>query len=131
MTEQATNVVRALRAALLLLAAVLAVISLVMMHSVAVNASDNLGDSASTSVNTSHGSDAPGVEQCPCPCSPNSAMVMAECTPVAALGGVVAVASLRALCVATEPLLQRNAHRAGAIAPETPPSLHVLSISRT
>ena len=161
MTEQATNVVRALRAALLLIAALLAVVALLMMHSVAAEASTTTAASASSSVlpgslqsaghisgvaETSpepgeqaathsdvipHGSDSPRVELCPCPSDSGSSMTMAECTPVAALAGLVAVASLRAECAGFAPTVPAASGSAGVLVHAQTPSLHALSISRT
>ncbi|EAR24707.1 hypothetical protein A20C1_11531 [marine actinobacterium PHSC20C1] len=152
-TEQAVNVVRTVRAALVLIAALLAVMALVMMHAAVVDASATPGAlTPSSAVHVGgiadaqpsgiehaavhsdvipHGSDFPNVELCPCPGDSGSSMTTAECTPVAALTGLVVIASLRAECVGFEPTEPVALPHAGTLVHAQTPSLHVLSISRT
>lgn len=139
MTGQATNVIRALRAALLLIAALLTVLALVMMHAVAADAntqhaSSTHGVSEHAVIHTDvipHKSDSPSVELCPCPVGSGSSMTMADCSPVAALTGLVVVASLRAECAGFAPIAPVESQNAGTLAHAQTPSLHALSISRT
>jgi len=133
-TGQATNVVRTLHADLLLIAALLTVVALVTMHSVAANASTTSAATQHSTIHTDvipHGSDAPSVELCPCPGDSGSSMTMAECTPVAALAGLVTVASLRAECAGFAPTAAVASGHAGTLGHAKTPSLHALSISRT
>ncbi|QYH34556.1 hypothetical protein [Salinibacterium sp. M195] len=131
-TGQATNVVRTLRAALLLIAALLTVVALVTMHSVAADASTASAATAHATIHTDavpHDSDEPSAELCPCPGDSGSSMT--ECTPVAALAGLVAVASLRAESAGFAPTAPVTSGHAGALGHTPTPSLHALSISRT
>ncbi|WP_307784156.1 DUF6153 family protein [Salinibacterium sp. NG22] len=131
-TQQATNVVQSLRAALLVIAALLAIVALVAMHSVAADAAPAMtGHTIAQSAAASHDSEPSSVEHCPCPSDSDSSMSMAECTPVAALTGVVALASFRAQWAVAAPLLSPNAHNAGPVTGAITPSLHALSINRT
>ncbi|GAA1219198.1 hypothetical protein GCM10009655_18390 [Rhodoglobus aureus] len=147
MTQQGISAVRALRIALLVVAALIAAISLVAMHSVVASASANANatfvssaiagqpsSTAPTATHTdvvSHNSETPNIDVCPCPGSSSSSAGMAECAPLASLAGVTVVAQLRAECAALLPPLPRTALRALVVAQPTAPSLHVLSISRT
>jgi hypothetical protein len=136
-------------------------VALVLMHSVAAEASTTTAASASSSMLPDslqsaghvsgttdthsaateqaathsdvipHGSDSPRVELCPCPSDSGSSMTMAECTPVAALAGLVAVASLRAECAGFAPTAPVASGSAGTLVHAQTPSLHALSISRT
>lgn len=131
-TEQATSAVRSLRAALVMLAALLTVVALLAMHSVAANEGPvAVGQETTQSANTSHGSEPSSVEHCPCPSDPDSTMSMADCTPVAALTSVVAAASLRTDWVVAAPRARHTSQDAGAVMCAQAPSLHALSISRT
>ncbi|WP_010205501.1 hypothetical protein [Salinibacterium sp. PAMC 21357] len=131
---QATNIVRTLHAALLLIAALLTVVALVMMHSVAADASTTSAATAHSAIHTDvipHGSGTPSIELCPCPGDSGSSMSMAECAPVAAPAGLVAVASLRAECAGFAPIAPATSAHAGTLGHAKTPSLYALSISRT
>ncbi|MGJ8720226.1 MAG: hypothetical protein ACSHW9_00155 [Salinibacterium amurskyense] len=130
--EQATNVVRSLRAALVVIATLLAVVALLAMHSVAADAAPAVtGHAVALSSAASHDSEPSSVEHCPCPSDSDSSMSMAECTPIAALTGVVAPASLRSQCALAGPLPASHSLNTGAILGAPAPSLHALSINRT
>ncbi|MBH0130892.1 hypothetical protein I6E56_11035 [Salinibacterium sp. NK8237] len=131
-TQQATNVVQSLRAALLVIAALLAIVALVAMHSVAADAAPAMtGHTIAQSAAASHDSEPSSVEHCPCPSDSDSSMSMAECTPIAALTGVVAPASLRSQCALAGPHPASHPLNTGAILGAPAPSLHALSINRT
>jgi len=149
--QQRVNVLRALRAVLLLVVALMAVVSLVAMHSVAASAStDSSTELSSSSANiwsdaepaanaqpaphsdaAPHDLDSPSVEVCPCSSGSDPSMVAAECSTSVSLSGPTVVASLRAQCAELAPFSPLAAQRTGAVAQPTAPSLHVLSISRT
>lgn len=131
-TEHVTSVVRSLRGALLVIATVLAVLALLAMHSVVAQASPAMAShGVAQSAEASHGSAPQSVEHCPCPGDSDSSMSMAECTPVAALTGVVSVASLRAQWAVAAPLPTPPSRSASAVTGALTPSLHTLSINRT
>ncbi|WP_307784308.1 MULTISPECIES: hypothetical protein [unclassified Salinibacterium] len=131
-TQQATNVVQSLRAALLVIATLLAVVALLAMHSAAAGAAPAMtGHAIAQSAAASHDSEPSSAEHCPCPSDSDSSMSMVDCTPVAALTGVVAPASLRSQCALAGPLTASHSQSTGAILGAPAPSLHALSINRT
>jgi hypothetical protein len=141
MTRQGISAVHALRVTLLLVAALIATLSLVAMHSVSASAAHSPGSTESqpsvivpTATHTDavpHNSESPHVDVCPCPGGSDSSASMAECAPLASPAGVTVVARLRAECAPLAPPSPRTALRALVVAQPTAPSLLVLSISRT
>ncbi|MBH0083880.1 hypothetical protein [Salinibacterium sp. SWN167] len=143
MMQQTIGGLQALRFALVLLVATVAVVSLIAMHSAVVNATAT--QSVVSAVNepsvvahavvhtdvAPHDSNAPAVDVCPCPGGSDAESGMVECTPLAAPGGTIAVAQLWTECAVLTPLSPRTAQHALVTAQPTAPSLHVLSISRT
>jgi hypothetical protein len=151
--QQRLNLVSVLRAASMLIVVLATVVSLVAMHSVAasvgtsvsasVSASDISNSDQSEANTNAHTAahadviphDAGGSSVAVWPCTgqgeSDSSSVMSECAPLASLGGLTAVAQLRAECAEIAPHSPLAPQRTGTVAQPTAPSLHVLSISRT